>query len=355
MIATLAAERHTCCALLLSLFVAACGGDGSGGEEQPGSATPAPTSASGPAANPHDGHGPFIDDRLIPSGSPGSAEDKVSVTGERPSASDGTGAFRTVCGYTHMAFDDPIVFPGQPGRSHLHAFFGNTGANGNSTAESIAGSGNSSCRGGTVNRTAYWVPAMIDTREGRPLKPLDGMFYYKTGYAGIAPRDIQAFPPGLRMIAGNAKNESPSGPFRYKCVGANAEHLAGASIQNCPVGSELWMEVFFPQCWDGRNLDSADHKSHMADPVGGRCPATHPVPVPQITFNIRYAVTEPDAPLHWRLSSDMYDASKPGGYSAHGDWWNGWKPDIQDTWIRHCDQAALDCHAHLLGDGRAID
>jgi hypothetical protein len=40
-------------------------------------------------------------------------------------------------------------------------------------------------------------------------------------------------------------------------------------------------QVFFPSCWDGVNLDSADHKSHMAYPIqnynGGDCPSSHPV------------------------------------------------------------------------------
>ncbi|WP_309624448.1 DUF1996 domain-containing protein [Methylibium sp.] len=59
---------------------------------------------------------------------------------------------------------------------------------------------------------------------------------------------------------------------------------------HCLVGDELWQGVFFPQCWDGKNLDSPDHKSHMAYPSDGGCPRSHPVALP-----------------------------------SHGDWWNGWK------------------------------
>lgn len=295
---------------------------------------------------------PVINTALIPSRATGYSTDRVVATSERPGPSDGTGAFRTVCDFSHMAFDDPIVFPGQAGRSHLHAFFGNTGANANSTVASIATTGNSTCRGGTVNRSAYWVPAMIDTRDGRPLRPAQSHFYYKTGYNGIAPRSVNAVPPGLRMIAGDAMNATPNGRFRYTCNGGGG--MSGQSIQNCGVGGELWMMLTFPQCWDGTNLDSPDHKSHMAYPSGGRCPSTHPVAIPEITFNIVYPVTEANAPLRWRLSSDNYSSSLPGGYSAHGDWWNGWKADIMDAWVRNCDQAAADCHSHLLGDGRAI-
>jgi hypothetical protein len=39
----------------------------------------------------------------------------------------------------------------------------------------------------------------------------------------------------------------------------------------------------------------------------------------------------------------------------HGDWFNGWKKDIMDAWVKGCNQASRDCHAHLLGDGRMID
>ena len=57
----------------------------------------------------------------------------------------------------------------------------------------------------------------------------------------------------------------------------------------------------------------------------------------------------------WRLSSDTIDDPElPGGYSAHGDWFDGWDAGVRDAWIRGCVQAAADCHAHLVGDGRAM-
>lgn len=298
---------------------------------------------------------PTVNSARIPASTAGASAERVSTTGERPGAGDGTGAFRTVCDYSHMAFDDPIVYPGQPGRSHLHTFFGNTGVTGNSTAATIANSGNSTCRGGIVNRSSYWVPSMIDTRDGTPLRPSESHFYYKTGYYGVVPSSVQALPAGLRMIAGDAKNTTSSGPFAYSCHGDNIAAQQGPGIPNCPVGSEVWQHIYFPQCWDGVNLDSPDHKSHMAYPTAGRgCPASHPVPLPEITFNIVYPVTEANAPLRWRLSSDNYGSNLPGGYSAHGDWFNGWRADIMDTFVRNCDRPAMDCGSHMLGDGRVI-
>ena len=92
----------------------------------------------------------------------------------------------------------------------------------------------------------------------------------------------------------------------------------------------------------------------MAYPSGGTCPATHPVAVREITTNILYTVKDVAAPARWRLASDSYDASLPAGYSAHADWFNGWKPQFMDTFIKNCDQPAKDCHAHLLGNGQLM-
>jgi hypothetical protein len=51
------------------------------------------------------------------------------------------------------------------------------------------------------------------------------------------------------------------------------------------------------RCWDGVNLDSPDHKSHVAYPTagpatfsgsstGGACPSTHPVKIPQLMLEV---------------------------------------------------------------------
>jgi hypothetical protein len=110
------------------------------------------------------------------------------------------------------------------------------------------------------------------------------------------------------------------------------------------------MVVEFPQCWDGENLDSVDHMSHVAYPTDGKCPSTHPVAIPLISYNVLYPVSDVTG---WRLASDMYDSALPGGYAAHGDWFEGWDPEISKT-FENCVEKGVDCHSHLLGDGRSI-
>jgi hypothetical protein len=251
------------------------------------------------------------------------------------------------------------VYPGQPGKSHLHVFFGNTGTNANSTPASIANTGNSTCRGGTINRSGYWAPAMIDTLDGTPVTPQSLIVYYKTGFNGVRPGDVKSLPQGLRMIAGDSKNSGPyqwGGPAHFTCI--EPVSGTGPSTQNipttCATGNTIWAAVTFPQCWDGVNLDSPDHKSHMSYPVQGSCPSTHPVPVPEITVNVLYTVADMKALSRWRLASDTYDPSTPAGYSSHADWFNGWKSKFMDSFVQNCDQPPKDCHAHLLGNGQKM-
>src|SRR5438270_3200071 len=67
------------------------------------------------------------------------------------------GSFSVVCFYSHSAHDDPIVFPGSSGVSHMHNFYGSRTANAYSTDASMRASA-TKCR--LQDDTAgYWAPA----------------------------------------------------------------------------------------------------------------------------------------------------------------------------------------------------
>jgi hypothetical protein len=317
---------------------------------------PAPSTAPAPSpgTSPGSGTGVAFDPRRIPAGDPGSTAFRIVRTGEQPTPSgDGTGNFRTVCAYSHMNTDDPIVAPMRLGASHLHVFWGNTRTDAMSTAASIATTGGSTCRGGTANRTAYWAPAVVDTRTGTPQAPALIHVYYKSGYYGIAPGEVNPLPDGLRMIAGSSSAAGPQEHAGWRCWDAGTP--VQATIPRCAPGDFVTMTLDFPQCWNGRDLDAPDHKSHMAFPVGGRCPASHPVAVPVVSYNVLYPVTAATDTSGWRLSSDTYPASQPGGYSVHGDWFDGWDPAIKRTWTAGCVNRPVTCGSHMLGDGRVME
>ena len=82
------------------------------------------------------------------------------------------------------------------------------------------------------------------------------------------------------------------------------------------------MNVNFPDCWDGRRLDSSNHQAHMAYSSSGRCPGTHPVAVPMMRMMILYNSVGAGA----QVSS--------GRFSEHGDFINAWDQDALAELVR---------------------
>ena len=334
---------------------------------KPAPTTPGPTpTAPAPTTPPTGGAHPgvAVDRSSIPAARAGIGVPRIAAAGYSKSAGDGSAQFRINCSYSHMGFNDPIVFPGQSGASHLHIFFGNTAVDANTTPESVRSAGNSTCTGGTANRSAYWAPAVIDTATGRPVisdaNQTDRehflQVYYKTGYDGVVPSTVRNFPTGLRMIAGSATSTGPQSRIvTYSCNNdAGVQLTTGTSFPRCSPGQIMVMSIMFPQCWDGVNLDSPNHKSHMAYGAGWPdkgCPSTHPVPLAQITQNFRYRVPA-GGMANWRLASDMYNG--PAGYSGHADWMNGWDPAVFQRVVDNCYRGGFDCRMNLLGDGQAL-
>ncbi|WP_405014587.1 DUF1996 domain-containing protein [Kitasatospora sp. NBC_01539] len=245
--------------------------------------------------------------------------------------------FLADCPYSHRLPDDPIVFPGLPGASHMHSFFGNNATNGNSNLGSLE------TAGGTCNPVAdissYWVPTLY--ADNVPVEPTGTTFYYLgEGVRDDVIANTQPFPRGLRIVAGNAKSTGPDDNTisRWSCLWAGQVNPSHDFV-NCPAGTMLESYLDFPQCWNGKDLDSADHKSHMAYPVGGACPATHPVPVPKLRQVLRYPVT--GDPSRLRLASGP-------GYTMHGDFFNVWPAAEMERRVRDCINPIVKCGA----DGR---
>ncbi len=300
---------------------------------------------------------------LVPRGDDGVSVINTASTGESPSAPLGEGSFRMTCKMTKMGFFDPIVYPGAANSAHLHMFFGNTAISPGSTSASLTSTGGGSCIGGTVNRTGYWVPAVFDSRTSQVITPDFATIYYKTGY-NVDPATVNEIPAGLVMIAGD-KSSGAGVQIANKleiavwaCETANRAN--NGAVASCPVGDKALLIISFPQCWDGVNLDSPDHKSHMAYPVyrdppaRSTCPTTHPVMLPIISEIFHWKVTSGMDTNYWRLASDTYSTSIRGGYSAHADWMNGWTPEYFRAIVRNCLNPGRDCFVGLLGDGREL-
>ena len=250
-----------------------------------------------------------------------------------------------------MNYDDPIVYPNQPGRAHLHTYFGNTGTNAYSTAELLRTTGRGSCAGGILNRSSYWMPSLLS--NGTPLVPTEGFVYYKSGYPVTPNQSIHDIPAGLRMIAGSSSATSAQSfeIVTWSCVNGSVSGYFQV-IPDCLPSDSLRLNVVFPQCWDGVFLDSTDHKSHLAYPTwNDGCPSSYPVAIPAITLNVVWRVPSTGVGS-LRLSSDSPQAAS--GSSAHADFWEAWDPATRSAFVVNCIQAGKDCGVRQLNDGRAL-
>lgn len=270
------------------------------------------------------------------------------------------GNFRILCEFSHAAYDDPIVKWGQPGDAHHHFFFGNTLTNAFSDTDSLMTTGASTCQGQTLNRSAYWIPAVYDS-DGQPALPDSNNIYYKN-QANEPASSIQDLPEGLRIIAGNAKGNNPddaiyAASWRCESWPYDGSRPSTVTMPDCAAADRLLMTVIFPECWNGGELTSSD-QSHMSYAIwqgdGEYCPATHPVVLPQITYNFWW--NHPDQSTDgWYLSSDRHETmNMPAGSTLHADWWNGWNRQILSTWTRECLQQSRDCDTGNLGNGTAM-
>jgi hypothetical protein len=250
-----------------------------------------------------------------------------AAIGQIPASFPGGPHFVLSCGFSHRNNDDPIVFPGQPGRSHNHTYVGNFSVNAATTPDALLG-GRSSCDF-EADASAYWAPTLYMGRHaahagGHAVLPIAGFAYYvKRTATRVAPH-----PAGFRMIAGNAAARRPQRPgiAAWSCseLGRGPRY---AVIPACAQDRLVQVQITFPNCWNGTSVDSADHKRHMAYASGGMCPASHPVALPTIVLILIYPELRGPA----QVSS--------GRFAIHADFMNGWHQATLQTLVAQLNQA----------------
>jgi hypothetical protein len=247
----------------------------------------------------------------------------------------GVAEFHATCTVSHHGPDDPIVFPGQPGASHNHTFIGNKSTDAGSTESSLLAA-STTCTPGQ-DHSAYWIPTLY--QNGRRVDPTEVTVYYGSRLADSS-RTVP-FPPGFRMITGNAMTQTDTPDHQgnhFFCagIGGTTGRTADGVMPVCAPTANLVRQVTFPDCWDGVHLDSPDHESHVSDMVNGACPARFPVAIPSISFVLSYP-----------LSTNTSGVSLASGttFSMHADFFNAWQPAALAERVRNCLDQHVKCNA----------
>lgn len=102
----------------------------------------------------------------------------------------------------------------------------------------------------------------------------------------------------------------------WSCTGFEDRQLKD-KYPICPEGSQVVRTLEFPSCWDGKNIDSANHRTHVEFPRGdGRCRNGFRA-IPELTMRLTYDV-QPNS--FFAIDSFPEQLHKP--VTDHGDFTN---------------------------------
>ena len=255
--------------------------------------------------------------------------------------------WRLPCQRSGLQRMDPIVFSGQIS-PHVHAVHGGSSNvspvrnsdvrcllqdfNLQTPYEELRPSKCTSC-GVLEDFSAYWTPPLFFMFENGTVEILEERggflaFVLPTvlqscsdlrRYYILEGSDIRAFPSGFQMVAGDTNRRNFSGPIPappksswtgedktqmaladkavgFNCLTSNLSRTEPTLARhflpnkdfldvNCDYG--LRLELAFPSCWNGVQVDAPDHKSHMAYPdlvIGGDCPDGFPIRTPTLYY-----------------------------------------------------------------------
>jgi hypothetical protein len=253
-----------------------------------------------------------------------------------------TGSFRSECGRDgHRNHDNLVTSPGERGGAHhLHEYVGNKSTDAYSTSSSLAAAGTTCSNGDTS--TYYWPVLRAGSSDhgshgshgGGVLDPSS----IQVRFEGNATSPVVAMPRFLRVLAGDAEaatSDDPVAIARWGCTGSPGRYTF--LYPRCPSGQRVMRSFEFPSCWDGRRIDSPDHRAHVAFPSSdGSCPR-NTFAIPRLRLRVTYAV-----PPGQEYSVDTLPAQNGSPLTDHADFINVMPPPLMSRAVA-CINTGRDC------------
>ncbi|TFK33440.1 hypothetical protein BDQ12DRAFT_766806 [Crucibulum laeve] len=242
---------------------------------------------------------------------------------------------------------DPIVNPGAVS-GHVHSVFGGSNFRFNTTTEKLRAS---LCTSIPIkeDKSIYWFPHLYFQWSNGSFSSLTGgaVIYY---LFDNNPGATTAFPDDFRMLSGSPtlrtydSTSFAQQAVTFLCLDFNGVTTKYNNIpdKECPSG--IRAQINFPSCWDGKNLDSTDHKSHVAfksgGPDSGSCTdPKFPVTLPRIFMEVYWGSQDFDQFRSQAMTPNqpfVYSYGDRTGYGYHADFLNGWDSGVLQRAVDGC-------------------
>ncbi|EDR04025.1 uncharacterized protein LACBIDRAFT_306393 [Laccaria bicolor S238N-H82] len=208
------------------------------------------------------------------------------------------------------------------------------------------------------DKSNYWFPHLYFQWANNSFTSLDGGAVICTYYLfSDTPGKTTPFPDDFRMLSGTPtlRTYDPTSfaqqAVTFLCLNFNGQSTKWNHLPTTSCPSGIRAQINFPSCWDGKNVDSADHKSHVAFLSGGPDSGTcsdpkFPVTLPRIFIEVYWGSQNFDAIRSQAKNSTqpfVYSSGDPTGYGYHADFINGWDAGVLK-------KAVDGCHCNPYGD-----
>ncbi|PKY00178.1 hypothetical protein P168DRAFT_276618 [Aspergillus campestris IBT 28561] len=254
----------------------------------------------------------------------------------------GIDEFTFSCETLTIQRSDPIMFPGKTA-GHVHIVAGGTAFQQTMDIDTATKANETTC-GVVIDKSNYWIPQLyhrakngafeLVENDGNVVYYLNRACNYTEGATSCDGSDGAIAPPaGLRVVAGDTNRRTyddadfAQRATTHMCIGEDGSSSETNNMPNKPC-AKLRSQVFLPSCWDGQNIDSKDHRSHMAYPASGDynsgvCPKSHPVAI--LSIFLEFFFNTHPFPDH---DNWVYSNGDATGYGLHGDYINGWEDQV---------------------------
>lgn len=300
------------------------------------------------------------------------AADFVDITTVQPNVQEppqengaSRGTFTTACGVNANGLfnsDNVIVAPGVTnGAHHFHDYVGNQANDAFASDEDLA-NGDTTCED-QGDRSSYFWP-VLRLQNGTQEQDADAPGGGIEGNAGeiVTPKqaemtfvgnprgEVVEMPRLLRIITGDAKafvNGPANANASWSCTGFEDRQLKD-KYPVCPDGSDVVRTFKFQSCWDGRNIDSANHRTHVAfAEADGGCGNGFQA-IPQLVQRIVYDVDAPSLEDGGRTTPlfavDSFPEQLHKPVTDHGDFINVFDEDLMREMVT-CINEGRECGA----------